>query len=69
VISTIGAGDNFSAGILFTLYKTCAGNTEKLVVDRKKIGMLMENGVLFASNVCESTENYISEEFAKEIKG
>jgi fructokinase len=67
-VSTIGAGDNFNAGMMAAIYRNnitadqleMMGETEWLKV------ILM--GVDFATNVCLSYENYISSEFAAGLK-
>jgi fructokinase len=67
-VSTIGAGDNFNAGIIYSLmeynikYKDLPNLKE---TDWQKI---IENGVEFASQVCMSYDNYISEEAAATYK-
>ena len=67
-ISTIGAGDNFNAGMMAAIY------LNKISVDQlDKMGeelwsKVISMGVDFATNVCLSYENYISPEFAKELK-
>ncbi len=63
-VSTIGAGDNFNAGIEFGL--------QKLKIQKQNIEYLTENewdtiinsAIQFSSHVCMSYENYISKEFA-----
>ncbi len=67
-ISTIGAGDNFNAGLIWTLaqQEVCKKDLEHLhpkIMDR-----IIANGILFASEVCMSYENYISEAFAAELR-
>jgi fructokinase len=58
-VSTIGAGDNFNAGLIFGLIR------EKIVWDDLKNlqesqwDTLIESGIKFASAVCLSLENYI----------
>lgn len=67
-VSTIGAGDNFNAGMLTSIYRNNIKREqmEKLTeVDWSKI---ITTAVSFATHVCMSYENYISEEFAKELK-
>jgi len=67
-VSTIGAGDNFNAGMMAAIY------TNQITVDQlDKMGeeswsKVISMGVDFATNVCLSYENYISEEFARELK-
>jgi fructokinase len=67
VVSTIGAGDNFSAGIVFSLYTNqrngLAFKDLKIEDWRKIIG----SGMLFAGDVCKSSENYISWETARSL--
>jgi len=68
VISTIGAGDNFSAGIVYGLFNQLDNNLsfEKLTpLDWEKI---MNYGILFSSAVCGSSENYIPEETAESLR-
>jgi fructokinase len=68
VISTIGAGDNFSAGLIYGLYlnklKDLSFN-DLMIEDWKKI---MDSGTLFAGEVCQSPENYISWDTARVLK-
>lgn len=64
-LSTIGAGDNFNAGIVHFLLSRN--------ILREHIGELSEHdleemaitGIRFASNVCLSYDNYISRDFAE----
>lgn len=68
VVSTIGAGDNFSAGLVYGLYSNLL---KGLLLKDLKIEdwrEIMESGVHFASDVCQSSENYISWETAKLLK-
>ena len=66
-VSTIGAGDNFNAGLIWTI--VMEGITRKNIEDlkEKQWTRILNNGIRFASDVCMSYENYISKEFAKEI--
>ena len=62
VISTIGAGDNFSSGIIFGLFNQLVNNLlieELTLPDWEKI---MDYGILFSSEVCGSSENYLTKE-------
>ena len=68
VVSTIGAGDNFSAGIVYGLFNQFDNNPsfeELAPPDWKKI---MNYGILFSSEVCGSSENYLSEETAESLR-
>ncbi|MBU2651291.1 MAG: carbohydrate kinase [Bacteroidetes bacterium] len=56
-LSTIGAGDNFNAGVMHAMAR---GNA------LQETAILAENGIAFATDVCLSYDNYVSWEFAKE---
>ncbi len=66
-VSTIGAGDNFNAGIVYSLWsnKIHKQNLKKIPVDLW--GKIVQNGISFAADVCLSYDNYISCEFASGI--
>jgi fructokinase len=67
VQSTVGAGDNFSAGIVYGLSKYLnedSSYTSFAINDWKE---LLEAGTLFASEVCSSVENYLPVESAKKL--
>ena len=67
VVSTIGAGDNFSAGIIYGLFRKLADQRtwkDLTIVDWEAI---MNFGTLFASEVCASSENYLPEETGKRL--
>jgi fructokinase len=63
-VSTIGAGDNFNAGIVYSLYRHNIGYhdignlSESIWVD------IVRTAVEFATHVCMNYDNYISDEFA-----
>jgi fructokinase len=62
-VSTIGAGDNFNAGLIYGFCKENVGKNElEKNINWKK---LLQHGIDFASEVCMSYDNYISEEFAE----
>lgn len=62
VVSTIGAGDSFNAGIIYGLVgKGLAGSALRLV-SREQWKELVGFGVTFATQVCGSYDNYISAE-------
>lgn len=66
--STIGAGDNFNAGIIYGLlrYNVKKDDLAILTIDDWK--KIQEKAVAFAANVCQSYDNYISREFAKRMR-
>jgi fructokinase len=66
-LSTIGAGDNFNAGMMAALYLNKITSDQIDTMGEDKWSKVVTMGVDFASNVCMSYENYISLEFAKEL--
>jgi fructokinase len=67
-ISTIGAGDNFNAGMMAAIYLNKISVDQLDKMGEKEWSKVISMGVEFATNVCLSYENYISLEFAKELK-
>ena len=67
-VSTIGAGDNFNAGILYGFYKNniCRENLDSL--SKEDWSRLIGYGIEFGSEACMSTSNYVSTEFAQRYK-
>jgi len=66
--STIGAGDNFNAGIVYSLVKYNIGLKDIHNIELDTWKLIIETAVEFASHVCEIYDNYISEEFAAKYK-
>lgn len=68
VVSTIGAGDNFNAGIVFGLIKHGITRSD---IDRglseQQWDSIIDCGLRFSANVCQSLNNYIDPEFGKQI--
>jgi fructokinase len=64
-ISTIGAGDNFNAGIVYSLYKHQIGHKDIESMDEVLWGNIVSTAVEFATHVCMNYDNYISEDFAR----
>ena len=62
VVSTIGAGDNFSAGIVYGLYQKLRAGVVLKQLMPADWEAVMHHGALFASAVCGSNENYIPEQ-------
>ena len=67
-VSTIGAGDNFNAGMLTAIYNNSLKREQLENMGEKDWSKIITSAVDFATNVCLSYENYISKEFAKEYK-
>jgi len=64
-VSTIGAGDNFNAGMLTSIYRNKISGDQLHLIGEKEWSQIITSAVDFATHVCMSYENYISDEFAK----
>ena len=64
-ISTIGAGDNFNAGIIYSLVKTGVHQSQVVQLSKKDFHQIIQNATKFAQEVCLSYDNYLSLDFAK----
>lgn len=67
-VSTIGAGDNFNAGMITSIYRNKIKNEQLEKLTKQEWSIVITTAVAFATHVCLSYENYISTEFAKELK-
>jgi len=67
-VSTIGAGDNFNAGLIWTLANHKVSKNEMEYLPENIMGEILTNGISFSSEVCMSYDNYISDEFAYHLK-
>lgn len=63
-VSTIGAGDNFNAGILYGLLKYNVCHEDLKTTGNGVWAKVIACGIEFASEACKSYDNYISREFA-----
>jgi fructokinase len=67
-VSTIGAGDNFNAGMIASFYRNNISEEILKTMCEKEWRDAVNMAVEFATHVCLSYENYISNELAKELK-
>ena len=67
-VSTIGAGDNFNAGILYGFVRDEISRERLDNLTREDWSRLIEYGIDFGSEACMSTSNYISTDFAQRYK-
>ena len=67
-VSTIGAGDNFNAGMIYGFVKEGIDPSNLDSLFRDKWEKLVGFGIEFATEACMSTENYVSREFAQRLK-
>lgn len=59
VESTVGAGDNFSAGIVYGLYNYLIEELSYTSFEEKEWREVLNSGTTFATEVCGSAENYL----------
>lgn len=64
-VSTVGAGDSFNAGILFGLLRSRIRRQDLPTLNEKDWDAIIQCGLDFSAEVCQSYENYISKEFAE----
>ncbi len=67
-VSTIGAGDNFNAGIVYGLIREDIHREDLDHITPETWGRLIGYGIEFGTEACLSTSNYISTEFAEKYK-
>jgi len=68
VVSTIGAGDNFNAGVIFGILKLNIFTKNLNSVPAENWEKILKFGSAFAGDVCQGYDNYISDELAAELK-
>jgi fructokinase len=64
-LSTIGAGDNFNAGIIYALLKLNIFKKDLKTLDSSQWTEILNSGIELSQEVCKSYDNYISASFAK----
>jgi fructokinase len=67
VVSTIGAGDNFSAGIVYGIFKHMVGNRLFKELTPNNWEEVINFGIFFATEVCGSPGNYLPSDASKRI--
>ncbi len=69
VVSTIGAGDNFNAGVVFSLLRE--GITKEGInsISEQQWDRIIQCAIDFSSQVCQSLNNSISKQFAQNYLG
>lgn len=63
-VSTVGAGDNFNAGILFGLLRYNITKEEIPTLGKDVWNKIIRHGIVLAREVCSGYDNYISKVFA-----
>ncbi len=67
-VSTIGAGDNFNAGVVYGLLKNRIRRNDLADLSEADWDHIVSCGMAFAANVCQSLNNSVSKEFAESYK-
>lgn len=65
IVSTVGAGDNFNAGLMCALYQNNVTGNDLATLGREEWETLVNNGIKYAAAVCQSSNNYIPQGFIK----
>lgn len=65
VVSSIGAGDNFNAGVLFGLFKHNVTHDSLPALGANEWKNIIETGMKMAAQVCGTYENSVPKEFAR----
>ncbi len=68
VVSTIGAGDNFNAGIAFSLIKQGIFRKDLANLSIEKWDNIISTGIRLSAAVCGSFDNYIPERAINNVK-
>ncbi|MDR1172688.1 MAG: PfkB family carbohydrate kinase [Bacteroidales bacterium] len=66
-VSTIGAGDTFNAGLIFSLVTQGIGKAGLKHLDAGQRADIVRSAIKLAGHVCMSYDNYISPEFAEKL--
>ena len=66
-VSTIGAGDNFNAGLIYGLIRHGIRRADLPTLSPRQWETLIDCGRRFSANVCASIHNSIDEEFGREM--
>ncbi len=67
-VSTIGAGDNFNAGVVYGLIKYGIGRSQLSCLSEQEWDKIIQCGKDLAADVCQSFNNSISKEFAEKYR-
>ncbi len=63
VVSTVGAGDSFNAGLVYGLILDGMGKNDIPKMGKEQWGKAVSCACSFAADACKSTDNYISQRF------
>ncbi|MDR1102363.1 MAG: carbohydrate kinase [Tannerella sp.] len=66
-VSTVGAGDNFNAGVIYGLIKQGVGYRDLPELNAEAWKKILRSGMELSAEVCQSYANYISVDFAEKF--
>ena len=66
-VSTIGAGDNFNAGLIYSIFAQSISKESLAMLDEAHWDKLIESAMKFSANVCQSLNNYIEKDFVESL--
>jgi fructokinase len=64
VRSTVGAGDNFNAGVVHGLWRGCVGHEALASLSREAWDGVISTGLAFSAHACTLLDNYVDKEWA-----
>jgi fructokinase len=67
-LSTVGAGDSFNAGFVYALIENKISNEQVPELSAETWTNLISTAIRFSTEVCLSYENFVSKEFAENLK-
>lgn len=67
-VSTVGAGDNFNAGIIYGLLQQDVRLDDLNSLDENTWNQIIQCGKDFSAQVCQSLQNYVPWEFAQKYQ-
>jgi fructokinase len=66
VVSTVGAGDNFNAGILYGFAKNGVTREKLAQMSIDEWSGVISHGLDFSAHACTLIENYVDKEWARD---
>ena len=67
IVSTIGAGDNFTAGLTYFISQLPLEKRNPKHFSETELQNMLRTATKFSANVCQSLDNYVSHEFANSL--
>lgn len=66
-VSTVGAGDSFNAGLIYSIYRLNISRQDLQNLRDIEWKVILDGGITFGSVVTKTIDNYIPENFAKKM--